>query len=114
MPRQQADDADRRYFVGLLELSAVRFSPERYGELKRLADEGRRSVSEQVEAMIEELAIIREVLAATRTDAATLRDAIFRRDHRPQHTPYGAVWFPTAHPQCPPASGFIDAKEIKP
>ena len=89
--------------------TAVRFSPERYAELKKLADASGRSVSEQVEMMIEERAV---VLGALGTDMAKLRVGMFRREHRPVHTPYGNVWVPIAHPQCPPESSFIDPTSL--
>jgi hypothetical protein len=85
----------------------VRFTQERYDRLRQMANERGRSVSEQVEAMIEELIIIQETLAASRTDDRQLRDGVFRREHRPITTPYGTAWWPKADPKGPPAEGSV-------
>ena len=47
--------------------ATIRFTPKRYAEIKKAADSNGRSVSEQVETMIEELHHIRSTLAALRT-----------------------------------------------
>src|SRR5215813_5621439 len=72
--------------------ATVRFTPERYAELKKAADSNGRSVSEQVETMIEDLRHTQATLAALRTDIAALRRQVFAHDHRPLHTPYGDAW----------------------
>jgi hypothetical protein len=88
--------------------ATVRFTPERYAELKATADKAGRSVSEQVEAMIEELHRTDTVLDAVRTNAAALRRQVFQQDHRPFDC--GSVsglqgWWPKDDPNGPPPSG---------
>jgi hypothetical protein len=90
--------------------ATVRFTPERYAELKAVADKNGRSVSEQVEAMIEELHYVQTTLAAMRTDTVALEQAVFRRRHDPQHTSYGPVWWPKTHPHAPSHRVLVDSK----
>jgi|SRR6516164_8921955 hypothetical protein len=81
--------------------ATIRFTPERYAELKAAADKNRRSVSEQVEAMIEELLHTNTVLAAMGTNAAAQERQVFRRRHRAVPTAYGDAWWPKEDPEGP-------------
>jgi hypothetical protein len=92
---------------------ALRFSAERYAELMKAAHAAGRGVSEEVLTRLEKLAIIEETLAASGSTIPELRDAIFRREHRPLYTAYGAAWWPKADPKGPPEGGFIKMEEPK-
>jgi hypothetical protein len=87
--------------------ATVRFTPERYAELKQAATDHGRSVSEQVEVMIERVYTIEATLAALRTDVPTLERGVFRRNHVPVHSPHGDIWIPKGHPDAPKQGGFI-------
>jgi hypothetical protein len=87
--------------------ATVRFTPERYAELKQGAIDHGRSVSEQVEIMIERAYTIETTLAALRTDIPTLERQVFRRNHAPLHSPYGDIWIPKKHPDAPKQPGFV-------
>ena len=82
----------------------VRLTPERYSQLKQEAIDLGRSLSEQVEYLVEDAYRIREVLAAMRTDIETLERGVFRRNHAPVHTPHGDIWIPKKHPDAAMAS----------
>jgi len=86
--------------------ATVRFTPERYAELKQEATDHGRSVSEQVEVMIERAYTIEATLAAMRMDIPTLERQIFRRNHAPIHSPHGDIWIPKKHPDAPKQGGF--------
>lgn len=89
--------------------ATVRFTPERYAELKAAADKSGRSVSEQVETMIEELLHTRDTLAAVRTNTPALRRQLFRYEHRPIRVgpDLPDAWWPKADPNGPRGFGFI-------
>ena len=82
----------------------VRVSPSRLDELRQEAIDHGRSLSEQVEYLIEDAYRVREVLAAMRTDIATLERGVFRRNHVPIHSAHGDVWIPKKHPDAARAS----------
>lgn len=114
-PQRRRPGRPRRFGTGRIH-TAVRFSPERHRELKEAAEGRRRSVSEEVEARIEELASYKEALvtAARITDIArqsleaALREADWSSLIDPRYG--GRVWIPAG--QFPlPKSGFIEAKE---
>lgn len=90
-----------RKFAGGRINATIRFTPERYAEIKKTADDNRRSVSEQVEAMIEELLHTNTVLAALGTSGAAQERQVFQRRHRKVHTPYGDAWWPKEDPGGP-------------
>src|SRR5262249_22126116 len=81
--------------------ATIRFTPERYAELKNAADENGRSVSEQVESLIEELFHVRTALSAGGASDATLEQQVFRARHRRVSTPYGDAWWPKEDPEYP-------------
>jgi len=81
--------------------ATIRFTPERYAEIKKAADKNGRSVSEQVETMIEELLHTNTVLAAMGTSVAAQVRQLFQRHHRRVPTPYGDAWYPKEHPDYP-------------
>jgi len=91
--------------------ATVRFSPARYAELKREAIDHGRSVSEQVEYLVERAYIIEMTLAAMRTDITTLERQVFRRNHVPLHSQHGDIWIPKGHPDAPKQGGFEPWKE---
>jgi len=82
----------------------VRLTPERYGQLKQEAIDLGRSLSEQVEYLVEDAYRMREVLAAVRTDIETLKRQVFRQDHVPVHSAHGDIWIPKKHPDAAMAS----------
>src|SRR5262245_56308355 len=82
----------------------VRLTPERYSQLKQEAIDLGRSLSEQVEYLVEDNYRMREVLAAVRTDIVTLKRQVFRQDHVPIHSPHGDIWIPKKHPDAAMAS----------
>jgi hypothetical protein len=102
----------RKYGAGRVN-ATVRFTPDRHAELKRLAEAAGRSVSEQVEWMIEKAFAIDTLMGAMRTNDAALAASVFRREHVPLHTPYGNIWIPKAHPDAPKTGGFPDPAEEK-
>lgn len=83
--------------------ATIRFTPERYAELKKEADKNGRSVSEQVEAIIEEQRHTNTVLAAMGTSVAAQEQQVFRRRYRRVPTPggYGDAWWPKEDPEYP-------------
>jgi len=81
--------------------ATVRFTPARYAGLREAADKNGRSVSEQVETMIEELIHTQTVLAALGTNEAEQERQVFRRRHRPVPTAYGDAWWPKEDPEGP-------------
>jgi len=81
--------------------ATIRFTPKRYAEIKEAAGKNRRSVSEQIETMIEELFHTNAVLAAMGTSVAEQERQLFRRHHRPVHTPYGYAYWPKEDPGGP-------------
>jgi hypothetical protein len=91
----------------------VRFTPERYAELRAEADGQGRSLSEQVEAMIERTVARDTLLAAMGTDDATLAKSVFRKTHVPDHTPWGDRWWPKEHPGAPSTGSFVKPEEEK-
>jgi len=86
--------------------ATIRFTPARYAELKKAADENGRSVSEQVESLIEELFHVRTALAAAGASEATLEQQVFRRRHRRVPTPYGDAWWPKEDLEYPGRPDF--------
>lgn len=89
----------RKYGQGRIN-ATVRFTPKRYAALKGAADDAGRSVSEQVEVMIERAFTLDALLAALGTDDSKMADALFRRTHRPLHTMQGDIWIPKEHPDA--------------
>jgi len=82
----------------------VRSTPERYAQVKQEAIDAGRSISEQVEYLLEQAYHTQTVLAALRTDIPTLERQVFRRNHAPIHSPHGDVWIPKKHPDAAKAS----------
>jgi hypothetical protein len=102
----------RKYGQGRIN-ATVRFTPERYDVLKQAADAAGRSVSEQVEAMVERAFALDELMAAMGIDDAKLADSVFRRTHTALHTSHGNIWIPKGHPDAPKTGGFIEPEEEK-
>jgi hypothetical protein len=103
----------RRYKGGRIH-TTVRFTPERHASLKAEADRNRRSVSEQVEAMVERAVAYDQMLEAMRTSVAEIErgavEAAFRRaGYTPVSSRFGRVWYPPGFPL--EGSGFIAEDE---
>jgi hypothetical protein len=92
----------------------VRFTPERHASLKAEADRNGRSVSEQVEAMVERAVAYDQMLEAIRTSVAEIErgavEGAFRRaGYMPVSSRFGRVWYPPGFPM--EGSGFITEDE---
>jgi hypothetical protein len=92
--------------------ATVRFTPDRYADIKKNADAARRSISEEVEARIERLAAFDSVLAAMSTGLAQIAQGnleveLRKAGYAPLRDPRGTVWLPPDHPANPGRSGFV-------
>jgi predicted HicB family RNase H-like nuclease len=103
----------RKYKGGRIH-ATVRFTPERHASLKAEADRNGRSVSEQVEAMVERAVAYDQMLEAIRTSVAEIErgavEGAFRRaGYMPVSSRFGRVWYPPGFPM--EGSGFITEDE---
>jgi hypothetical protein len=105
----------RKYGEGRIH-ATVRFTPERYAELKADADRLGRSVSEQVEALIEQALTVSQTLAAVSMTLPELQqrtaDSLLRaQGYTWVHSPQGKVWYPPGHPVTPQQTGVNPPEE---
>jgi hypothetical protein len=109
-PKRRKPGRPRKYGEGRIN-ATVRFTPERYKDLKEAADYNRRSVSEEVEARIEKAFTYDTMLDAMHTTVAQIKDgnieAAFRAaGYTPEHLPDGGKrWVPKDYHAK--QSGFI-------
>jgi hypothetical protein len=102
----------RKFVAGRIH-ATVRIAPQRYADIQATAGAAARSISEEVEARLERLATVDDVLAAMGTSLGEIRQGTIEAElHRLGYVPFydadgHKVLLPPNHPLNPGRSGFV-------